>query len=66
VLNQTQKEVFEKWVIKNINENVVPIDEGNGGALVYNIVHLIRGDGKKYNYSREQDEEIKLWRRHRI
>lgn len=50
-----------KWIINNVDEQVVPCDEGNAEGLVYNLVHLLL-DGKKYepyNYLESQDEEIK-------
>ena len=47
-----------EWIVKNVDESIVPMDEGNGDALVYNLVHLALGDGKKYNYQPEQDDEI--------
>jgi hypothetical protein len=49
-----------RWIVKNVDELVVPDDEGNGDALVYNLVHLAR-EGKiyrRYAYEADQDEEI--------
>lgn len=53
---------FEDWIIENIDETVVPRDEGNADALVYNLIHLLRGDVQAYNYLPEQDEEVEAWR----
>ncbi len=61
VLTPWQRKLFEQWAIETIDETVVPGDEGNSQALVYNIVHLIRGDGLKYNYLDEQDRELESW-----
>lgn len=57
-LTGIEKERFERWVIENINERIVPSDEGNGDALIYNIIHLMRGDYDKYNYLPHQNDEI--------
>lgn len=51
---------FEEWIIENIDETVVPNDEGNADALVYNLIHLLRGDNRKYDYQPEQDKEIEF------
>ena len=61
ILSEQEKERFEKWAIENIDDTAVPLDEGNGEALLFNIVHLIRGDATKYSYKPEQDKEINLW-----
>ena len=61
MLTQWQKEIFEKWVLANVDETVVPADEGNPEALIYNLIHLIRGDGLKYDYLDEQDRELEDW-----
>jgi hypothetical protein len=60
-MDKEQSELFEQWIIKNVEESVVPSDEGNGPALVYNLVHLLRGTGKTYNYLPDQDEELRSW-----
>lgn len=62
-LSDTEKERFSQWVIENINDNnnIVPPDEGNGDALIFNLVHAIRGDNECYNYTTFQDEELKSW-----
>ena len=53
--------IFEDWVINNIDSTVVPADEGNSEALIYNIIHRLRGDGKIYNYEEEQKRELASW-----
>jgi len=61
-LTEQEKQRFELWIRENITADEVPNDEGNGRALVFNVVHLIRGDGEKYDYKPEQDAEIDSWR----
>jgi len=61
MLTKDDKIKFEKWIIENIDEMVVPSDEGNGDALIYNLVHLIRGDNRRYDYKPNQDDELKSW-----
>jgi len=60
-LTAEEKRRFEEWIIANITARIVPSDEANGEALVFNLVHLIRGDGELYSYTPEQDEEINKW-----
>lgn len=50
-----------EWIIKNVSSDVVPADEGNGDALVYNLVHLAAYSSgfRHYDYEPEQDAEIK-------
>lgn len=54
----TTEEIVQ-WIVKNVFDGVVPADEGNTDALVYNLIHLVIGDGKFYLYLPEQDAEIK-------
>lgn len=61
ILTPQQKQLFERWVIENVDETVVPADEGNPEGLIYNLVHLIRGDELQYNYLDEQDRELEAW-----
>ena len=61
MLSRDERVVFERWIMDNVDETVVPNDEGDKGALIYNLVHLLRGDGKKYKYLSEQDDELKRW-----
>jgi hypothetical protein len=53
-------EVIEEWIVKNVTEDVVPCDEGNCDALIYNLIHLLRdGEGyQKYQYAQKQDDEL--------
>ena len=60
-LTKDQKDSFEKWLIENIDETIVPSDEGNVDAMIFNLVHLVRGDGEKYDYKPHQDKELELW-----
>lgn len=50
-----------EWIIKNVSSDVVPGDDLNDDALVYNLVHLAAyGSGFcHYDYKPEQDAEIK-------
>lgn len=52
---------FEQWIVENVDETVVPLDEGNGDALAYNLLHLLLGDNQQYDYLPSQDAEIELW-----
>jgi hypothetical protein len=61
-LNDEEKLRFKKWIIENIDDTIVPADEGNADALVFNIVHLLMGDRIRYNYLPEQDKEIETWK----
>jgi len=49
-----------EWIVKNVTSDVVPGDELNDEALVYNLVHLATyGEGfRHYDYEPEQDLEI--------
>jgi hypothetical protein len=53
-----------EWVKNNITcRNIIPNDEENDDALIYNLVHFIL-DGKyyqHYDYLPEQDAEIESW-----
>ena len=60
-LTEGEKVMFSLWVIQNIDDQTVPSDEGNGDALIYNIIHQIAGDNKKYNYDADQDKEIETY-----
>jgi len=61
ILSSKEKTKFEQWIIENIDDQIVPSDEGNDDALTFNLVHLLRGDGQKYEYLPEQDKEIESW-----
>ncbi len=60
-LTEQEKERFIEWVKSNIDASIVPEDSNNEGALIFNLVHAIRGDREKYNGSAEQDEAIAQW-----
>ncbi len=69
-MNDLQQMVIEHWLVAAVgapDTQVVPNDEGNQPALVYNLVHLLQ-DGprfKPYAYLPAQDEELRqLYRRH--
>ncbi len=57
-LSPEEKERFVAWVIAHVDERIVPCDEGNSAALIYNLVHLIRGDQEKYDYRPHQNDEL--------
>ena len=60
-LTSQDKERFIEWVKSNIDESIVPDDKDNGGALVFNLVHAIRGDNERYDAEPQQDEDIAQW-----
>lgn len=60
-LTEQDKERFIEWVKSNVDESMVPEDRDNGGALVFNLVHAIRGDNERYNAEQQQDDDIAQW-----
>lgn len=60
-LTDEEKTRFAQWVIENIDAQVIPNDEGFGEALVFNLIHAIRGDNERYSYRDEQHTEMKQW-----
>ena len=56
-----EKEKFIEWIKLNIDETIVPEDRDNGGAIVLNLIHAIRGDNERYNAEPHQDEAITQW-----
>jgi len=60
-LTAAEKTRFSQWVIENIDAQVIPNDEGYGEALVFNLVHAIRGDNERYAYHEAQHKEMKQW-----
>ena len=63
-LTDDQKRLFVEWVKNDLQSyKVIPRDEGNEDALIYNIVHNIMDgpDFRPYNYEPEQDKEIKSY-----
>jgi len=61
ILTDEEKIRFSQFVIENIDAHVVPGDEGNGEALVFNLVHAIRGDNERYDYQDHQHDELISW-----
>lgn len=66
-MSDMEKSIIKKWIIKNIDDRVVPMDEGNGDGLVYNMIMLLElGHGEEfrnsmYNYKRHQHEKLVEW-----
>lgn len=60
-LSQEQRNLFKQWVLENLTGDLVPDDEGNQTALLYNIIHWIERDNQRYNYQPEQDKEIEAY-----
>ena len=63
-LTDEQKKLFVEWIKEHLmSRKVVPNDEGNEDALIYNIVHNILDgpDFAPYNYESEQDKELASW-----
>lgn len=61
-LSERDKNVFIQWVIQEIDERVVPLDEGDSNGLVFNIIHCIKGDNTKFDYkNKEHYAEILEW-----
>ena len=59
-LSKEEKKKFKRYIIQNFNGKIVPNDEGNEDALLYNLIHFIEEgkDFEPYNYLPQQDEEI--------
>lgn len=59
-----ETDVIVRWIIANVDADVVPNDEGNGDALAYNLVQLARHGPAhgRYRYRADQDKEIESWR----
>ena len=47
-LTNEEKEKFRRYIIQNFTSKIVTNDEGNGDALLYNLIHFIE-DGKDFN-----------------
>lgn len=58
MLTEKEKARFCAWVVDHVDERVVPQDENNGPALIFNLVHLIAGDGEQYEYKPHQNAEL--------
>jgi hypothetical protein len=61
-LTYAERERFEIWILEHVNTKVVPSDEGNENGLIYNLIHLLRGDGLEYIFTEEQDREVESLR----
>lgn len=62
-LTNIQQQIFEEWVVEHLSRlrDVVPDDEGNQDALIYNLVQAIRGSRDRYEGREDQDAEISTW-----
>ena len=60
-LTDQEIERFTEWVKTCVDETMVPEDASNGGALVFNLIHAIRGDNERYTGEPSQDEDIAQW-----
>jgi hypothetical protein len=60
VTNKEEIILIARWIMTHVDETVVPPDEGNGDALRYNLIHLLREgrNYRRYNYEPDQDNEI--------
>lgn len=63
LLADREKEIVVRWIIDNVDSSVVPLDEGNGDALIYNLVGLARhGPGyRPWDYADDQQREVDSW-----
>lgn len=59
-MNDLERETIIRWIVQNVDDREVPLDEGNGDALVYNLVQLARHGRpyEGYHYKEEQDQDI--------
>lgn len=62
-LTDDERKKFEAWILENIDIDIVPRDEGDEDALLYNLIHWVRGDGKLWDYKDDQYQELKSWGR---
>ena len=56
-----EKLLFIKWVTMNINNSIVPPDEGNTEGLIFNLIQLIIGSEERWCYEEEQKENVEEW-----
>ncbi len=61
-LTEQDKERFIEWVKSNVDSSIIPEDKTNEGALVFNLVHAIRGDKERYESEPHQDDAIAQWK----
>ena len=76
-LSAEEKAKFIEWIKANVDERVVPGDEGHGDALAFNLIYLIKLgpffeeggkflDASRFKYLPEQEEEIESWGKDRV
>ena len=56
--------IIHAWLLKNITAECVPADEGNGDALLYNLLATLH-DGphfEPYAYLESQNARLRAWR----
>ncbi len=69
--DEIKTEIIVAWLKEAVAcHEVVPMDESNSDALIYNLVHLAQdgddyegGSYGPYNHEPHQDAEIKGWKR---
>jgi hypothetical protein len=59
-MDRLSEEIIRKWLVENVDERVVPGDEGNGDALLFNLITLLEtGEADDlYEYKPEQNRRI--------
>jgi hypothetical protein len=74
-LTAYEKARLSQWIKENVDESVVPGDEGHGDGLAFNLIHLLLEgpfrDGEflsagRFKYLPEQEEEIDSWGEDRL
>lgn len=60
--DQEFQEKLIEWIVKNVDAGLVPNDEGNSEALVYNMIKMAVFDNWEdhYRYLEEQDDFLKM------
>jgi len=55
------KEKLIEWIVRNIDANIVPNDEGSDEGIIYNMVQkaMFGDDQKYYDYSEECENFLK-------
>lgn len=48
-----------KWIVQNVDSSIVPADEGNSDALVYNMVQLAMNRDERYEYQSDQKDYLR-------
>ena len=61
---QDFKDRLVAWIVDNVDDRDVPMDEGNSDALIWNLVQLVRHGRpyESYDYKAEQDAEVEKLR----